>query len=68
MAERRRAMRELDALPIVTFDSTNPDTLSIAFFADSERFDFRMDAEKAERLRYLLGRALDPANEPPRQR
>lgn len=39
-----------------------------ALFADSERFNFKMDAEKAERLRYLLGRALDPANEPPRYR
>ena len=52
-------MRELDAPPIVTYDSVNPDTLSIALFADSERFDFKMDVEKAERLRYLLGRALD---------
>ena len=50
----------------MTYDSTNPATLSIAFFADSQRFDFKMDAEKAERLRYLLGRALNPANEPPR--
>ena len=67
-AKRHKGMRELDAPPIVTYDSTHPDTLSIAFFADSERFDFKMDAEKAEPLRYLLGRALNPASEPPRYR
>lgn len=67
-AKRHKGMRELDAPPIVTYDSTNPDTLSIALFADSEGFDFKMDAAKAERLRYLLGRALNLANEPPRHR
>lgn len=32
---------------------------------DTGAFDFKLSAKKDERLRYLLGRALDPANEPP---
>ena len=61
-----RGMRALDANPIVTYDSTKPHTLSVKLSTDTGVFDFRMDREKADRLRYLLGRALDPASEPPR--
>ena len=60
-------MRDLDDLPIVTHDSLNPETLTITLSTADGIYDFRMDSDgKAERLRYLLGRALDPASEPPR--
>ena len=59
-----RGLRALDANPIVTFDSQNPTTLGIRMSTETGIYDFRMDRAKAERLRYLLGRALKPANTP----
>ena len=59
-----RGLRALDANPIVTFDSQNPNALGIRMPTDTGIYDFKMDRAKAERLRYLLGRALRPANTP----
>ena len=67
MEKPHRGMRDLDDLPIVTHESANPETLTITLSAQDDVYDLRMDSEvKAERLHYLLDRALDPANEPPR--
>ena len=49
-----RGLRALDANPIVTFDSQNPNTLGIRMPTDTGIYDFKMDRAKAERLRYLL--------------
>lgn len=60
-----RGVKFLDADPIVTFDSRNPKTLAISFSTEKDGvFHFRMDADKAERMRYRLGRALTPESEP----
>lgn len=62
-----RGLRDLTDEPVVTHDSANPDWLTVTLTTKDGVYDFRMDSGgKAERLRYLLGRALDPANEPPR--
>lgn len=47
---------------IVTFDSANPDTLSIRFPTEMGDYEFVLTHEQAMKLRYLLGRALRPAN------
>ena len=60
-----RGVRLLDASPIVTYDSANPDLVGITMPTETGVYDFKLDRAKGERLRYLLGRALDPASEPP---
>ncbi|MDE0189755.1 MAG: hypothetical protein OXQ90_00220 [Gammaproteobacteria bacterium] len=61
-----RGVRALDGFPIVTFNSVRPDEVEIRMPTDTGVFDFKMDRTQADRLRYMLGRALDPASEPAR--
>lgn len=51
-------------MPIVTYNSARPDRLSIAMATLDGTFDFRLSREQGDRLRYLLGRSLDPASTP----
>ena len=55
----------LDAYPVVTRDSSTRDMLRVRMPTEEGVYEFLMEAEKADRLRYLLGRALDSADEPP---
>ena len=61
-----RGVRTVDSPPIVTFDSAHSETLTIRMSTETGIYDFKMDAETADGLRYRLGRAIAPANEPPR--
>ena len=61
-----RGVRLLDAKPNITFNSARPDEVIVHMPTETGQYDFKMDAERADWLRYLLGRALNPANEPPR--
>ena len=47
----RRVEEEVTELPIVTFDSTKPQTVTIMLTTGKKTIHYRMDAEKAERLR-----------------
>ena len=58
------AVEEVTELPIVTFNSKNPQTVPISLTTDTGIIHYRMEASKGLRLRYLLGRALNPANQP----
>ena len=61
-----RGLRVVDGIPIVTFDTANPETLTIKFTTATGIFHFQMDWEKADHLRYLMNRALKPEIEPER--
>ena len=51
-------------MPIVTYNTTKPGTLTTTMRSETGIFDFKMKKDRAEPLRYLLGRALDPASTP----
>ena len=57
-----RGLRALEGKAIVTLDSANPETLRIRMPTETGVFDFKLTHEQAMKLRYLLGRALRPAN------
>ena len=61
-----RGLRAVEGDPIVTFDSAHPDSLTVKLTSATGIFEFKLDPEQTDLLRYRLGRALDPANEPPR--
>lgn len=63
-----RGLRELEGKAIVTFNSVRPDELEIKMGTETGIFSFKLDRSQGDTLRYDLGRALDPANEPARQR
>ena len=60
----RRVEEEVTEFPIVTFDSTKPQTVTISLTTSQATIHYRMNVRKGLRLRYRLGRALDPAREP----
>ena len=57
---RRVEEVEVTELPIVTFDSANPQTVGITLTTEKGTIRYRMEAGKGLRLRFLLGRALHP--------
>lgn len=49
--------------PIVTFNSARPDEVFVSLTTEKGTIHYRMEVRKGLRLRYLLGRALYPADE-----
>ena len=50
--------------PLVTFDSANPDWLTVTMPTPEGKLDFRLNPSQADVLHYRLGRALHPATTP----